>query len=267
MQRSVTVGLIAFFLAAASCSSTGITGYAARHDLHLREIEGDGFTHLVAGRRSDATNGRLHIYIEGDGVPWSGNYPSADPTPENRLAMRLAAEDPNDLVYVGRPCYFGVQTDPAVCHPRYWTSHRYGPEVVRSMAAAIEKLRMPEHEELVLIGYSGGGVLAALLESEVKGVVAVVTVAANLDIDAWAAFHGYDPLTGSLNPTNEARDARIPHLQYVGSKDRVVPPSTSVTYARSQPGVELIEIAAFDHRCCWRRIWPEVLESIADHLR
>ena len=134
------------------------------------------------------------------------------------------------------------------------------------MAAAIEQLRSPSYPDVVLIGHSGGGVLAELLESEVDGVIGVITVAANLDVDAWARHHGYDSLDGSINPMTQPRSGDIPHLQYIGVDDDVVPPVTAEEYARSHAGVELIERPGFGHVCCWERVWPEILRDASDRF-
>lgn len=247
-------------LAASGCAPYTVIDYAADHDMTVRHLEGDEFRHLVIERSTGLPGGRLHIYIEGDGIPWAGNLPSADPTPHDTLALRLMNADSGDAAYVGRPCYFDTDRDSGRCHPRHWTSHRYSEHVVHSMAVVIEQLRSPDHDEIVLIGHSGGGVLAALLESEVDGVVGVITIAANLDTGAWTEYHDYDRLEGSIDLVTQSRNASIPHLQYIGTRDVVVPPQIASPYARSQPGVELIEIDDFGHACCWEEAWPEILE-------
>ena len=244
---------------------SGVSNYAARQGMTVTEVDGTNFTHLAVQRPSASASGRLHVYIEGDGIPWIGTRSSADPTPRNTLTLRLAASDAGNVLYLGRPCYFKAAKNEE-CHPRYWTSHRYSAEIVDSMAAAIVNSRQDAYSEIVLIGYSGGGVLAALLESEVPGVVAVVTVAANLDVGAWAEHHGYDPLTGSLDPIKTPKTSAIRHFQYVGGRDAVVPPELSVGYAASHPGVELIEVPEFDHKCCWEEIWPAVLDRLEADL-
>ena len=181
------------------------------------------------------------------------------------LALRLASRDSNDIAYVARPCYFGQAASDG-CSAKDWTSHRYGEDIVRSMAKAIEQTRLPHHAEILLIGHSGGGTLAALLESRVEGVVGVISVAANLDIDSWAEVRGYDPLDGSLNPISQTRNANIPHWQFIGARDTTVPPISSADYSRIQPNVELIRISDFDHVCCWEEEWPVILADISDRL-
>ncbi len=242
-----------------------VVAFADGHQMTVDRVEGHGFEHLVIRRTAPSTGIRLHVYIEGDGLPWIGNLPSRDPSPINTLALKLANQDPTEFVYVGRPCYF-TRAAPVRCTPRYWTSHRYGEEVLQSMAHAIERVREPRHAEIVLIGYSGGGALAALLESRIEGVIGVLTVAANLDIDAWTEFHDYDPLTGSLNPIRQSRDPDIFHLQLVGSSDIKVPAATSNEYAQIQPNVELREFEEFGHVCCWEEAWPEILQDFSARI-
>ena len=228
-------------------------------------LTGEGFTHLVIQRAGSLPDSRLHIYIEGDGTPWRGNIPNVDPTPHNALALRLANKDSSDIAYVGRPCYFG-RANEKECQPKFWTSHRYGDDVVTSMASAIKRVRQPKHTEIVLIGHSGGGVLAALLESRVIGVVGVITVGANLDIDRWTQHHHYDPLTGSINPSMQERDPNIPHLQLVGKADNIVPASINSQYSGSHPNVELLVLDGFGHVCCWEEQWPTILSAFSNRL-
>ena len=87
------------------------------------------------------------------------------------------------------------------------------------MAEAITEVRQPRHRSIVLIGHSGGGTLAVLLAPRIEDVSGVVSIAANLDIDAWADHHNYDRLTGSLNPNSQPTDSAIPHEQMAGLRD------------------------------------------------
>jgi pimeloyl-ACP methyl ester carboxylesterase len=66
------------------------------------------------------------------------------------------------------------------------------------MARALEGL-VGDNNLVLLIGHSGGA-LAILLAARVPQVVAVVTIAGNLDTDVWTKLHGYLRLQGSLNP-------------------------------------------------------------------
>jgi pimeloyl-ACP methyl ester carboxylesterase len=146
---------------------------------------------------------------------------------------------------------------------------RYSEAVVSSMAAALTTvLRARGDKRILLIGYSGGGVLATLLTRRVDNVVAVITVGANLDVAGWANAHRYTPLAGSLDPARlrpaSATQTLIPELHYVGSDDAVVPPALLHGYARNRPGVQVIEWPGFGHVCCWVDVWPQVLARVGD---
>jgi pimeloyl-ACP methyl ester carboxylesterase len=117
---------------------------------------------------------------------------------------------------------------------------------------------------VLLIGYSGGGTIAWLMAAYVPQTIGVVTVAANLDTDVWTKIHGYSALEGSLNPALLPElPPTIPQLHYVGSRDRNVPPSVVSSFARHHPEAHIIEVAGFEHECCWISRWPQLLDEAA----
>lgn len=210
----------------------------------------------------DAGAKTLVVYIEADGSPWVTRYKLAsDPTPRDPLALRLAVKDPAPAVlYLARPCHHTRKTDPA-CRAEYWSSHRYAPEVIGSVSAAIDAAKARAGATAVrLVGYSGGGAVAALVAARRLDVAGLVTVAANLDHAAWTAHHKVTPLTGSLNPAdNAARVQAIPQVHYVGADDRIVPREIVEAYVRrmsDRADTRIVEMKGFDHGCCWERAWP-----------
>jgi len=223
-------------------------------------VPGDPFDHLVLQRPGPRT-GRLHVYLEGDGTPWLAGVPARDPTPRKPLALSLMAADPSPSLYLGRPCYHGLDRGLA-CPSVLWTSARYSEAVVASMAAAMRRLVAAEGvEEIVWLGYSGGGSLAVLLAPRLPQSVAVVTVAANLDIDAWTDLHGDLPLTGSLNPAREPPlPARIVQIHYVGGQDRLVP--ADIVRRGASASARVVVMPRFDHVCCWEAAWPRILGEV-----
>ncbi len=226
-------------------------------------IPGTAYRHVLYSRQGTDVDRRLHVYIEGDGTPWNhGIEPSSDPTPSNPLALRLMALDPADVAFIGRPCYFGLATDTG-CAQETWTSARYSGSVVASMAEAIRRtMSETAHNEAIIIGYSGGGTLARLVAPQVPGVTGILTVNANLDIDAWTDLHGYLPLRDSINPAEvPPLPAEILHVQAIGDKDVAVRPEITERYRLSGQPVEVWRYPDFDHVCCWLEVWPDILRA------
>ncbi|MXR37267.1 alpha/beta hydrolase [Craterilacuibacter sinensis] len=200
----------------------------------------------------------LVVYLEGDGRAYaSRDIVSADPTPQQALALQLALVDvrPN-IAYLGRPCQYGG-ADRQPCAPRYWSSHRFAPEVVDSLMRALDRLKAETGAgSLELIGYSGGGALAVLLAARRNDVVAVQTVAGNLDHVAWTRQLGLSPLAGSLNAADALPAiAHIRQTHWVGEADRVVPPAlTQDVLSRHALAGSLREVAA-GHQEGWLAVW------------
>ncbi len=205
-----------------------------------------------------------HVYIEGDGIPWVRRHVVAtDPTTPEPLMLQLMAQDPHPAIYLGRPCYHGMASDSA-CNPWLWTYGRYSEQVVESMSAALASL-VSENAiaSLVLIGHSGGGTLAMLLAERMPQVRWVVTLAGNLDIDAWTARHGYTKLVHSLNP---ARRPPLPHhiyqLHYVGEDDENVPPEMLEAAVSQQRNAKVFVLDGLRHEHGWGDYWVEILHTI-----
>lgn len=231
-------------------------------------IVGSSFHHRVYLNRINKTCEILHVYIEHDGVPWfDRTHVSPDPMVHNPLMLRLMALDAVSAIYLGRPCYDGLATAPS-CSSAYWTRARYSEAVVTSMQAALRKI-LDTHacSGLAFFGYSGGGALAVLLAQRFPETRAVVTVAGNLDIQAWTEYHGYSPLTDSLNPaTQPPLSSQVIQKHYVGGRDRNVPAILVRGFAGAQVDAEVHEFAEFDHACCWRDVWPAILADLQTTL-
>jgi pimeloyl-ACP methyl ester carboxylesterase len=240
---------------------------AHRAGFEIGILQGLPFRHRYYAR-TQAGDELLIVFIEGDGVPWThrGTEIAPDPTPRNPLALHLATRSAGSVLYIGRPCYFEVE-DPA-CSTAVWTSARYSASVASSMAGAISQYT-GEHgfRRLVLIGYSGGGAIALLVAPRLPGVVAVVTIAGNLDTDRWTAFHNYLPLSESLNPARQPPlPSTIEQWHLLGSRDQNVPPEIVGEFTRRVSPERIWTYESFDHVCCWVRNWPRIIERIERQL-
>jgi dienelactone hydrolase len=250
--------LSALLLAGCTTNATRIERLAQAAAMTRSVLDAEGYRSLVFMKAATGLHsGPLAVFIEGDGRPWrAGVEPSADPTTGNPIALKLLAQTPGPAAYVTRPCYHELPGQR--CTPQRWTSGRYSEEVVSSMTAAVRSvMQQVNAQDVVLVGYSGGGVLAVLIAERLDNVAAVVTVGANLDIDAWTRHHRYLPLTGSLNPALSNREHRWPELHLYGANDAVVPSSTAAAYFQRYPQAQQRVIDGYDHVCCWVETWPQ----------
>lgn len=221
---------------------------------------------LIADKTpSPESNSRLlHIYLEGDGSPWKHRtIVMSDPTPRNPLMLRLMVMDSQPAAYLGRPCYNGSAQDMG-CDSSMWTSGRYSDIVIDSMASGIRALaKRFRADELWLFGHSGGGALALLLAEQLPAVTRIVTVAGNLDTDAWINHHGYTPLFSSRNPAQQPLLRRsVWQWHLLGGKDSIIPPQLVRPFIAQQPQASAFMLKNFNHGCCWQSVWPTVLDAL-----
>ncbi|MDB5798231.1 MAG: conserved hypothetical transrane protein [Paucimonas sp.] len=221
---------------------------------------------LVAYARADAQRAEvLTVYLEGDGMAWlSPAQASDDPTPLNAIGLQLALAHPQgNAAYLARPCQFATAAQQRGCDPGYWTGRRFAPPVVDASMQAIDALKQRHGaQKLVLVGYSGGGAVAALLAARRTDVVGLVTVAGNLDHLAWTRLHEVPPLQGSLSPADDWEAlAHLPQLHFVGGHDAVIPVQVTQSFqarfpAGHRPPIRVIQ--DFSHSCCWASRWSSL---------
>lgn len=273
-RYSLVWPLTLFFLAA--CSTSVPTPEARRERAEASALaEGWEDVRIEAGEfllqsfvsANQDPSRPLTVYIEGDGFAWATpTRASLDPTPITPLALQLALQhEGGNVAYLGRPCqYIGAQE--MGCAQRYWTTARFAPQVVQSEAFALDQLkRLTGARDLVLVGYSGGGAIAALLAADRDDVSELITVAGNLGHKAWTSYQRIDPLAGSLDASDVAvKLANVRQTHFVGAGDTVMPPELARRLPVEIRGAEnsnLRIIPNFDHRCCWAENWPRLLSS------
>ncbi len=268
--QHITVALLAFLLCACSAPSVRNDPFAVANGFKRQIVPGTDFSHLIyitenrIDERADKTP-VWHVYIEGDGKPWTLRHVIAtDPTPADPLMLQLMVQDTmQPVIYLGRPGYHGM-VDDAACNPWLWTYGRYSEQVVESLRVVLASL-VDEYDipGLVLMGHSGGGTLAMLLAERVPNVRTVVTLGGNLDVDAWASLHDYTGMEYSLNPASRSPlPPRIHQLHYVGSDDSNVPPDMLRAAVRQQENAEVFVLKNVQHRKGWNTRWKEILRNL-----
>lgn len=251
--------LMCCLLVLSGCMSQTLQSIARETNWVLETRQTDRFLHRTLAKPGTGT--LLHVYIEGDGRPWRGRSTvAADPSSPGALLMpRLMQQDASQALFIGRPCYF--QTSDPACSAIWWTHQRYAANIVASMNTVLTAANT-EKKKIVLIGHSGGGTLAWLMAAQRNDVVAVITMAANLDIRAWAEHHGYSPLNGSLNPADlPDLGEQVLQRHYLGNQDKVVTARMLKGFLQRHPNAVLKTIDDADHRCCWETDWSERLKG------
>lgn len=272
MGRLYCIGLFAVIVALTGCSNTlskvqriqHIASTAAHQGWQPHIIEGEEFDLLTFLPPQDPSQSLLTIYIEGDGYAWKSRFEASDdPTPQKAIALGLAVQHPG-AVYLSRPCQ---SIKGQLCNPALWTSGRFSEPVINASNNAIDKLKARyQADALQLIGYSGGGAVAALVAARRSDVKRLVTVAGNLDHRRWTKLHGVSALSRSLNPA-DVRQSLETTSQYhlVGQDDPIFPPKLTQQFmAGFSPTADIILqiVPDFEHQCCWQKQWPSLLKEI-----
>lgn len=269
-MRFLTIFFLALLPVLAACTAPVAvrdikTQVAARlGGFSRQEIKADPFI-LTSYERVRQPGMVAAVYIEGDGLAWlSRTRASKDPTPTNPVALKLADEDKSaNVVYLSRPCQFSKGEG---CSQEYWTGKRFSPEVIAAMGKALDDIKKRHNiYGFNLMGFSGGGAVAALLAARRDDILSLRTVAGNLDTAAFTRLHRVTPLAGSLNPADVAEKiVRIPQKHFVGAEDKVVPRKIGESFvaATHRPDcIALTEVEGASHEDGWVEQWPKLLEQ------
>jgi hypothetical protein len=210
----------------------------------------------------------ITIYLEGDGRPWASSFrPPRDPSPLDPLGLRLATvASMAPIAYIARACQFLDAKALESCPSRYWTYARFAPEVVNATSLAVDQLKTRTNSNRVhLVGFSGGGVIAALVAAQRKDVASLITIAAPLDLRVWTEHHGITPMYGSLQPTDFVETLhKIPQIHFVGTNDAVSPSLVQQSFLTKlgQPTTaRIVAIEGYNHQCCWAENWSKLLNN------
>jgi hypothetical protein len=272
LQKAALLGAAFLFALAAGCSSL-LDPRLTYDEISARQ----GFNRVISFsgteelrtylRRGAGLSDQLAVYIEGDGAQWPWpDVPPRDPTPTTPLVLHMAAAEPaQNVAYVARPCQFLSAELLRGCPIDLWTTQRFSLRAADPINRAIDRLKeMSGATRLRIVGYSGGGTMAAQIALLRDDVDVLITAASPLNPARWAQLHGVSALGPDFDLAERLLRVKpgILQIHLVGEKDTIVPPE--LAKARQRDGkVRIMEIPGFDHDCCWRGEWPRLLAEIS----
>jgi hypothetical protein len=229
---------------------------------------------LTSYERINLKYGVANVYIEGDGFAWiNKSRPSLDPTPKNPVALKLAVlDEAKNVIYLARPCQYTKTVSGAPCPQKYWTSYRFSSEVIGVMSKALDDIKK-RHKIVAfnLIGFSGGGNIAALLAERRDDVLSLRTVGGNLNHQLHSKIHNVSEMPQSLNALNIAHRLHyVPQLHFIGGADQVVPLEIYNSYKKSSgnhPCVQSYIVESASHNFGWDTVWRDLLKLKFSHCK
>ena len=234
-------------------------------NLVQQKIATDDFL-LTTYQRFDSTadNKQMVVYIEGDGMAWiSRDQLSSNPTPVQPIALKLASIDTNaNVLYVARPCQYLWPQKMNRCSSKYWSNKRGSEEVISSINQAISIVKQKQNiSSIRLIGYSGGGGIAALIADRRADVSEFVSVSGNLNYKLFTQTHNLSPMNGSIDPITVANQIdSIPQIHYVGADDKIIPRQIALSFSDK---VKVINNVSHDN---WPDKWAQILKTVNHDL-
>lgn len=113
-----------------------------------------------------------------------------------------------------------------------------------------------------LVGYSGGGNIAALLAARRADVVSLRTVAGNLDVAYVNALHRVSAMPDAQSAADVAPElAGLPQIHFSGADDRTVPPAVAARFQQAT-GARCAQVEVMPgmaHGSDWAALWPGLL--------
>ncbi len=217
------------------------SGWNPPEDFQYVPVKTDTYEIATWQKINKPKNRTIHIYIEGDGHSFdSYGQPTTDPTPRGTFLRDLAvADDFANVVYVARPCQFIKDEN---CTKEDWTNGRFSQKIIDAESQVIKKIAKNKH--IVLIGYSGGGMVSGLIikqNPKIK-VDKWITIAGVLDHKKWTEYFGDKPLNESLNMETLPG---IEQVHFVGGCDEIVPYDLAKTWAK-EDDIKLVPNANHD---------------------
>jgi predicted alpha/beta hydrolase family esterase len=264
---------VSFGLLACETHSTRIQNantYIPKHNLQSQhDLNTIIPIHYKTIKHADPQTNLATIYIEGDGFAYiTKSRPSNNPTPKTPVALMMASNDSqsDSIYYIARPCQY-VQGDlfNQKCDKKYWTTHRYAPDIIKSFDQALNKIKADTNIKYFdLVGFSGGANIAGLLSVQRNDIHSIRTVAGNVDNDYFTSFHNVSPMPYSLNMANYVSQlSQIPQIHFVSNNDEFVPFNINQSYTSKLPNQkcsQTIRVSKTTHLDGWFEQWPTLFK-------
>ncbi len=239
-------------------------------------LKNNGFKSVILSGRSFDVAAWVHItsqqdpisvFIEGDGLAYYSRHRiSNDPTPTNAIAARIAVQDSaSNKIYLSRPCQYIINhgINQRNCHQRMWSQDRFSRDVITLYQDLLDQIKKQYKNEsgFRLMGFSGGGAVAASVSLYRDDVIDVRAVAAPLDIHGLMRYHRADPIVNAVSPySHAARLAEVKLTLFLGSSDRIVNKRSLKQFLdnfMNKSNFKLIEVEGLEHEGNWHHAWDE----------
>ena len=240
--------------------------YAGKNGFTRKNIKTENFTLVAFMRLRRPGEGKVRIYIEGDGSAWINRRTlSTNPTPRKPMVIELAGLDLSaNVVYLARPCQYVRKDEDGNFKSEYWAQKRFSVEVIGSMNEAISRIKeFAKAENVELVGFSGGAAIAAILAAEREDVTALITIAGNLDPAGVNKANGVDPFTEYVDPMEYAPMLKdMPQRHFAAQRDRIIPLEVTKKFVFETGDIALTRLTVVpgtEHSKGWTKKWPELL--------
>ena len=145
-----------------------------------------------------------------------------------------------------------------------WDNDRYSIRIVTALNTAINKIKkISQSRRIHLVGFSGGGTLAALLAARRHDVFSLRTVSANLDSVRINKHFKIPVFTGSLNAIDIAKDiSHIPQIHFIGEQDTIIPDYVTQSFVGKMSRnncAKIISVKGAHHQRGWLERWKTLL--------
>ncbi len=278
MKRFLSLSILSLLLLSACGVETDLkqesANRIARPAFMVERMVQAGQFDLKAWERMHQRNEVATIYIEGDSIHEvdtdakiiSRNLFSINSTPDFPVGLYLASRDKSEnLAYLARPCQYIKLPKDKGCHESYWQENRFAPEVIAAYETALDDIKSRYSiTDFHLVGYDGGGNIAAVLAAKRSDIISLRTVAGNLNPDITTDKTNQNPLsTNSVLAVDYASQLYgIPQHHFIGAADNYITPGVYHSY-RQMVGLSdcisysLVQDA--DHTNGWVEKWPSLL--------